>query len=101
MPTCGALRAVRLVRAAGRNHPRWTASAALLCAATGWWLTGPGTSGGGAVLGRLAAGGWGLGLLPVHSDSRLTGPVRRMPAVLPPEPQPGPAGIPPDQGRNR
>lgn len=31
----------------------------------------------GAVLGLLAAGGWGLGLIPVHADRSATGPVRR------------------------
>ncbi|WP_371479326.1 hypothetical protein [Kitasatospora sp. NBC_00315] len=35
----------------------------------------PGTDG--AVLGVLAAGGWALGLLPVHADPRSTGPSRR------------------------
>ncbi|MCX5210563.1 hypothetical protein OG689_14895 [Kitasatospora sp. NBC_00240] len=43
-----------------------------------WWLLltrGPGADG--VVLGALAAGGWGLGLLPIHADPRLTGPARR------------------------
>ena len=70
-------RARMLVSAAGSAHLRWVGPAVLLCAATGWWLLGPGTGGDGAVLGILAAGGWGLGLLPVHTDRRLTGPARR------------------------
>ncbi|MFF2354217.1 hypothetical protein ACFVVL_31165 [Kitasatospora sp. NPDC058115] len=50
----------------------------LLACGLGWWLTaGPGSLPGGAVLGLLAAGGWGLGLIPVHADWRSTGPVRR------------------------
>ncbi|MFC8454375.1 hypothetical protein [Kitasatospora sp. NPDC057223] len=36
---------------------------------------GPGD--GGAALGVLAAGGWSLGLLPVHADPGSTGPQRR------------------------
>lgn len=52
----------------------------LLLAAGGlaWWL--PAVRGqltDGAVLGLLAAGGWGLGLIPVHADRWSTGPVRR------------------------
>ncbi|GJF31845.1 hypothetical protein KNE206_45450 [Kitasatospora sp. NE20-6] len=86
MTTNGALRAARLVRAAGRDHLRWAGPAALLCAGTGWWLLGPATGGDGTVLGILAAGGWGLGLLPVHSDSRPTGPARRRPSAAPAPP---------------
>ncbi|MFF7457425.1 hypothetical protein [Kitasatospora sp. NPDC008115] len=50
----------------------------VLAGGLGWWLTiGPGRLPGGAVLGLLAAGGWGLGLIPVHADWRSTGPSRR------------------------
>ncbi|MCU7822605.1 hypothetical protein [Kitasatospora sp. DSM 101779] len=77
-------RAQVLVRAAGRAHLRWVGPAALLCAAAGWWLFGPVAGGDGPALGILAAGGWGLGLLPVHTDRRLTGPARR-PRTTPPD----------------
>ena len=49
----------------------------LLAVSAGWLLLTRGLSGDGAVLGVLAAGGWSLGLLPVHADPRLTGPRRR------------------------
>ncbi|MFB6888787.1 hypothetical protein ACFCX4_05660 [Kitasatospora sp. NPDC056327] len=51
---------------------------AVLAGAFGWWvLTGRGELSGGAVPALLAAGGWGLGLIPVHADWRATGPSRR------------------------
>jgi hypothetical protein len=48
----------------------------------------------GAALGLLAAGGWGLGLIPVHADRNATGPAarRRGEAVRPVEAQPPPIG---------
>ncbi len=62
-----------------RGPLRWalTVPLGILC----WWLvlTGSPPSGGtGAVLGLLTLGGWGLGVLPVHCDRRLTGPRRRL-----------------------
>ncbi|MFB7476659.1 hypothetical protein [Kitasatospora sp. NPDC056184] len=54
---------------------------AVLAGGLGWWLwalwAGPGRLPGGAVPVLLAAGGWGLGLIPVHADWRSTGPARR------------------------
>lgn len=47
-----------------------------LAAALAGWLVFRGQPADGAVLGVLAAGGWGLGLIPVHADWRSTGPVR-------------------------
>ncbi|MGV9267207.1 hypothetical protein ACWDRR_21380 [Kitasatospora sp. NPDC003701] len=41
------------------------------------WLMLRGQPADGAVLGLLAAGGWGLGMIPVHADRWSTGPVRR------------------------
>ncbi|GAA2794549.1 hypothetical protein GCM10010505_22320 [Kitasatospora aburaviensis] len=50
----------------------------LLAAGSGLWLfVIQGRPTDGAALGLLAAGGWGLGLIPVHADWRSTGPVRR------------------------
>jgi hypothetical protein len=42
-----------------------------------------------ALLALLTLGGWGLGVLPVHSDSRARGPVRRSAA----QPQPARSGV--------
>ncbi|MET8700427.1 hypothetical protein ACFVUH_25960 [Kitasatospora sp. NPDC058032] len=51
---------------------------AVLAGGFGWWLAdGSGHLPGGAALGLLAAGGWGLGLIPVHADWRSTGPSRQ------------------------
>ncbi|MER7706918.1 hypothetical protein ABTX81_28965 [Kitasatospora sp. NPDC097605] len=50
----------------------------VLACGLGWWLAdGSGRLPGGAVPALLAAGGWGLGLIPVHADWRSTGPSRR------------------------
>ncbi|MGW4896848.1 hypothetical protein ACWEQL_32005 [Kitasatospora sp. NPDC004240] len=46
----------------------------------------------GAALGLLAAGGWGLGLIPVHADRRATGPGRRTGEAVAPVEQPPPIG---------
>ncbi|MFD5467550.1 hypothetical protein ACFWIQ_32730 [Kitasatospora sp. NPDC127059] len=55
---------------------RWVLT--LLVAGLAWWLVAVrGQLADGAVLGLLAAGGWGLGLIPVHADRNATGPVRR------------------------
>ncbi|MFF0414911.1 hypothetical protein ACFYUY_31270 [Kitasatospora sp. NPDC004745] len=48
-------------------------TAGLLC----WLLVIRGQLADGAALGLLAAGGWGLGLIPVHADRSATGPQRR------------------------
>ncbi len=51
---------------------------ALLLSGVCWWLLlfgGRQLGGTGAVLGLLALGGWGLGVLPVHGDRR-GGPAR-------------------------
>jgi hypothetical protein len=42
-----------------------------------------------AILALLTLGGWGLGVLPVHSDSRARGPIRRSAA----QPQPARSGV--------
>ncbi|AUY49635.1 hypothetical protein C2142_12625 [Streptomyces sp. CB01881] len=42
-----------------------------------WVLVVRGQPADGAALGLLAAGGWGLGLIPVHADRRATGPSPR------------------------
>ncbi|MEV4616361.1 hypothetical protein AB0K43_27765 [Kitasatospora sp. NPDC049258] len=72
-----AVRAV-LRRTAGRRGPRW--AALLLIPGLVCWLllTGGAVGVGGAALGMLA-GGWGLGLVPVHSNRLLTGVRRRPP----------------------
>ncbi|MFE4605964.1 hypothetical protein ACFRKE_34425 [Kitasatospora indigofera] len=55
---------------------RWVLAVLLGAVCCRLLLTGgPGADG--VVLGALAAGGWGLGLLPIHADPRLTGPPRR------------------------
>ncbi|MEU1421986.1 hypothetical protein [Kitasatospora sp. NPDC005751] len=41
------------------------------------WLVLRGQPADGAALGLLAAGGWGLGLIPVHADRWSTGPEPR------------------------
>ncbi|MFD9691208.1 hypothetical protein ACFXPX_33345 [Kitasatospora sp. NPDC059146] len=58
----------------------WPARWVLVALAGGlaWWLVAVrGQLADGAVLGLLAAGGWGLGLIPVHADRNATGPARR------------------------
>ncbi|MFD0278812.1 hypothetical protein ACFVHB_33555 [Kitasatospora sp. NPDC127111] len=50
----------------------------VLAGGLAWWLPVlRGQLPDGAVLGLLAAGGWGLGLIPVHADRWSTGPQRR------------------------
>ncbi|MEU1288717.1 hypothetical protein [Kitasatospora sp. NPDC005856] len=59
-----------------RRPVRWLL--ALPAAGLLWWLlVVRGQLTDGAVLGLLAAGGWGLGLIPVHADRNATGPARR------------------------
>lgn len=65
LPACVRLRPVRWV------------SAVLLGGICWWLLLSRGFGADGAVLGVLGAGGWGLGLVPVHADLGLTGPQRR------------------------
>ncbi|WP_170290439.1 hypothetical protein [Kitasatospora atroaurantiaca] len=73
--------------------PRWRrVLAGLLCALCWWLLLGSSLRTGGAALGLLAAGGWGLGLVPVHSNRLLTGPRRRTSEPV----EPGPVSF--DQG---
>ncbi|MER7752967.1 hypothetical protein [Kitasatospora sp. NPDC097643] len=58
----------------------WPARRVLVVLSAGllWWLVViRGQLADGAVLGLLAAGGWGLGLIPVHADRSATGPDRR------------------------
>ncbi|MEU3569281.1 hypothetical protein AB0E96_12790 [Kitasatospora sp. NPDC036755] len=79
-----------------RRPARWV----LVVSVTGlaWWLLAVrGQLTHGAVLGLLAAGGWGLGLIPVHADWNATGPARRprtepVGPVEPVEAQPPPIG---------
>ncbi|MER8186172.1 hypothetical protein [Kitasatospora sp. NPDC094015] len=72
-----------LRRTAGRRGPRW--AALLLIPALVCWLllTGGAVGVGGAALGMLA-GGWGLGLVPVHSNRHPTRVRRRPPPGHPP-----------------
>ncbi|MGW3077007.1 hypothetical protein [Kitasatospora sp. NPDC001132] len=77
----------------GRRPVRW--ALAVSVAGLAWWLlVVRGQLTDGAVLGLLAAGGWGLGLIPVHADWNATGPSRRPCAepVGPVEAQPPPIG---------
>ncbi|MFF4385046.1 hypothetical protein [Kitasatospora sp. NPDC001547] len=76
-----------------RRPVRWV----LVVSAAGvaWWLLAVrGQLTDGAVLGLLAAGGWGLGLIPVHADWSETGPARRRRAepAAPAQAQPPPNG---------
>ncbi|MFJ1706116.1 hypothetical protein [Kitasatospora sp. NPDC088346] len=85
---CASAAEAVLRRASGRRGRWW---ALLLTGTALWLLLTAGAAGlGGAALGMLA-GGWGLGLVPVHSNRLLTGPRRR--AAAPPQPpeSPGPA----------
>lgn len=64
-----------------RRPARWVL--AVSAAGLAWWLlVVRGQLTDGAVLGLLAAGGWGLGLIPVHADWNATGPAPR-PSVEP------------------
>ena len=65
-------------RAISRSPLRW--AAAVVFSGLCWWLLlsgspQPGSSG--AALGLLTLGGWGLGVLPVHSDHHRRGPEHR------------------------
>ncbi|MFJ3218748.1 hypothetical protein ACIPLC_22850 [Kitasatospora sp. NPDC086801] len=58
----------------------WPARRVLVILTAGliwWFLAVRGQLADGAVLGLLAAGGWGLGLIPVHADRDATGPKPR------------------------
>ncbi|MFJ4190726.1 MULTISPECIES: hypothetical protein [unclassified Kitasatospora] len=79
------VRAVARIRLRVRRSVPWPARWVLvvLAAGLGWWLVAlRGQLSDGAVLGLLAAGGWGLGLIPVHADRNATGPVRRRTAAV-------------------
>ena len=68
----------RVVKACAGARIRGRAVVSAVLGMLAVWLLltrGPGADG--AVLGVLAAGGWSLGLLPVHADPGLTGPRRR------------------------
>lgn len=90
-----AVRARARIRA-GTPLVRRTRGVLLVAAAVlGWWLVALRVpSADGAALGLLAAGGWGLGLIPVHADRRNTGPARRTGGEPPPV-QPTPVEQPP------
>ncbi|MEV7603457.1 hypothetical protein AB0O91_39425 [Kitasatospora sp. NPDC089797] len=78
------VRTVARIRLRARRLVPWPARWVLVALAAGlaWWLVAVrGQLADGAVLGLLAAGGWGLGLIPVHADRNATGPVRRRPAA--------------------
>ncbi|MFE4971949.1 hypothetical protein ACFRAR_07500 [Kitasatospora sp. NPDC056651] len=96
MPTDAQTRPTARIRARARlflrvRHPvRWALAAS--AAGLAWWLlVVRGQLADGAALGLLAAGGWGLGLIPVHADWKATGPVRRR-REGPVEAQPPPIG---------
>ncbi|MFF9646518.1 hypothetical protein [Kitasatospora aureofaciens] len=74
------VRTVARIRLRVRWAVPWPARRVLVVLAAGlaWWLVVVrGQLSDGAVLGLLVAGGWGLGLIPVHADRNATGPVRR------------------------
>ncbi|MGW2873072.1 hypothetical protein [Kitasatospora sp. NPDC001225] len=76
-----------------RRPVRWVLAAS--AAGLAWWLlVVRGQLTDGAALGLLVAGGWGLGLIPVHADWNATGPARRPRAepTGPVEVQPPPIG---------
>ncbi|MFI6157489.1 hypothetical protein ACIBCA_32945 [Kitasatospora sp. NPDC051170] len=88
------VRTVARIRLRVRRLLPWRARWVLVVLAAGlaWWLVAVrGQLVDGAALGLLAAGGWGLGLIPVHADRTATGPVRRRRG----EPVPVPAQPPP------
>jgi hypothetical protein len=68
----------RCVPASGRiGMDRCWSPAVLLVVFGGVLVLGRGLPSGDSVLGVLALGGWGLGLVPVHSSRPLTGSRRR------------------------
>ncbi|MBV6702097.1 hypothetical protein [Kitasatospora aureofaciens] len=74
------VRTVARIRLRLRRLVPWPARWVLVVLSAGlaWWLlVVRGQLADGAVLGLLVAGGWGLGLIPVHADRSATGPVRR------------------------
>ncbi|MGW2374804.1 MULTISPECIES: hypothetical protein [Kitasatospora] len=74
------VRTVARIRLWARRSLPWPTRWVLVVLAAGlaWWLMAVrGQLTDGAVLGLLAAGGWGLGLIPVHADRNATGPLRR------------------------
>ncbi|MFD8317240.1 hypothetical protein [Kitasatospora purpeofusca] len=81
MRNAAAMRAgarIRLRRVRSRRVLVLLALLTVLAVGSGWWLSaGAGRLPEGAMLGLLAAGGWGLGLIPVHADRWSTGPSRR------------------------
>lgn len=92
--------AARIGRA-GRRGPspshglrRWAPAVLFGTVALGalcWFLlpTAARPGGSGTLLALLTLGGWGLGLLPVHSDRRNQGPARGLAA----QPQPARGGV--------
>ncbi|MGW2252796.1 hypothetical protein ACWCXH_21720 [Kitasatospora sp. NPDC001660] len=73
-------RTVARIRLRLRRLVPWPARWVLVVLSAGlvWWLlVVRGQLSDGAALGLLAAGGWGLGLIPVHVDRGATGPARR------------------------
>ncbi|MDY0814167.1 hypothetical protein [Kitasatospora purpeofusca] len=81
MRNAAAMRAgarIRLQWVRSRRIPMLLALLTVLAVGSGWRLSaGVGRLPDGAMLGLLAAGGWGLGLIPVHADRWSTGPARR------------------------
>ncbi|MFD8707937.1 hypothetical protein ACFV1W_36080 [Kitasatospora sp. NPDC059648] len=74
------VRTVARIRLRVRRAVPWPTRWALVVIAVGlasWLVAVRGQLADGAVLGLLAAGGWGLGLIPVHADRNATGPVGR------------------------
>ncbi|WP_316527356.1 hypothetical protein [Kitasatospora brasiliensis] len=99
MPTDAQTRPMARIRARARlflrtRSPLWWALAVPVAGFAWWLLVVRGQLADGAALGLLAAGGWGLGLIPVHADRNATGPARRPRAepVGPVEVQPPPIG---------
>ncbi|MGW6913568.1 hypothetical protein ACWGB8_07070 [Kitasatospora sp. NPDC054939] len=85
---------IRLGLLLGHAVPRrlGPALSAVAAVAACWLLTGRGVLPDGAAPALLAAGGWGLGLIPVHADRLATGPVRRTGEPAAPTEQPSPNG---------
>ncbi|MFE7528104.1 hypothetical protein ACFU7Y_20655 [Kitasatospora sp. NPDC057542] len=95
MRTDAQTRPMARIRARARPFLRVRWAVAVSVAGLAWWLlVARGQSADGAALGLLAAGGWGLGLIPVHADWNATGPARRPrpEQVGPVEAQPPPIG---------